>query len=161
MQMDDYTYNRSYIKLTCQRTINKQDHAQLLIPSELIKWPSLDFEYQYLMQNILLEQSIDQKSGEVMIESVGLRIADLDAKSDFLAAEQMRRQGQNFIVSVFRYPKGVMVEAINIDRPHQRAYLLNPVALEGLLGKQLQEHLEKHLVMNFDGRRAIQSIEFE
>ena len=159
--MDDYTYNRSYIKLTCQRTINKQDHAQLLIPSELIKWPSLDSEYQYLMQNILLEQSIDQKSGEVMIESVGLRIADLDAKSDFLAAEQMRRQGQNFIVSVFRYPKGVMVEAINIDRPHQRAYLLNPVALEGLLGKQLQEHLEKHLVMNFDGRRAIQSIEFE
>ena len=82
-------------------------------------------------------------------------MTELDAKSDFLAAEQMRRQGQNFIVSVFKYARGIMVEAINIDRPRQRAYLLNPVVIGGLLGKQLKQHLEKYLMINFDARRVI------
>ena len=54
MQMDEESRSRSYIKLTCQRTTNKQDHAILLIPLETITWPSLDSEYQYLMQNVIL-----------------------------------------------------------------------------------------------------------
>ena len=91
--MDEYTQSRSYIKLMCQRTVNKQDHAQLLIPQEMVQWPSFDSEYQYLMQNVRLHQSINSYSGEIMIKSLGLHMTDLDGTSSFLAAEQMRRQG--------------------------------------------------------------------
>jgi hypothetical protein len=74
MQLDEITIKRQYIKLSCQRTVNKQDHDHFRVEKDIARWAHPDVEYQYLMECLALKQIADPVSAETTIDFVGLNI---------------------------------------------------------------------------------------
>jgi hypothetical protein len=72
MQLDEDTVKRRYIKVTCTRTIDKQDQDYFKIEKDIAMWGHV--EYQYLMENLILRQIVNQNTGEININVVGLKI---------------------------------------------------------------------------------------
>jgi len=74
MQLDEITIKLQYIKLTCQRTTNKQDHDHFRVEKDIARWAHPDVEYQYLMECLALKQVEDPVSAATTIDFVGLNI---------------------------------------------------------------------------------------
>ena len=55
MQLDEVTVKRSYIKLTCQKTTNKQDHDHFRVEKDIARWAHPEVEYQFLMECLALK----------------------------------------------------------------------------------------------------------
>lgn len=165
MQLDEITIKRQYIKLTCQRTTNKQDHDHFRVEKDIARWAHPDVEYQYLMECLALKQVEDPVSAATTIDFVGLKIrADESrfcsdaawnaflrssrATETFMAADQQRWRNQHFIVTVYNLKRegaGMVVEAIDVDKPHQRAYILSYDSFKGMRGEILKFYIDEKL----------------
>ena len=55
MQLDDFTIKRSYMKVTCTKTVDKQDQDFFRVDQDICKMPAKEVEYQFFMNNICLK----------------------------------------------------------------------------------------------------------
>jgi len=117
------------------------------------------------MECLALKQIADPVSSETAIDFVGLNIRADESRfrSDgawnsflranravetFMAADQQRWRNQQFIVSVLNLRQegaGMVVEAINVDKPKQRAYLLSYDSFKGMRGQILKYYIDEVL----------------
>ena len=117
------------------------------------------------MECLALKQIADPVSSETAIDFVGLNIRADESRfqSDgawnsflrsnraietFMAADQQRWRNQQFIVSVLNLKQegaGMVVEAINVDKPKQRAYLLSYDSFKGMRGQILKYYIDEVL----------------
>lgn len=77
-----------------------------------------------------------------------------------MAADVQRWRNQEFIVSVFNLQKeggGYVVEAINIDKPEQRAYLLSYDNFDGFRGPILKYYIDEYLKIYDDSQKSDQT----
>jgi hypothetical protein len=171
MQLDEQTIQRSYIKLTCQKTTNKQDHDHFRVEKSIARWANPEVEYQFLMECLALKQIEDPVSGETTIDFVGLNIRADEARfrsdkawnhylrsnrftESFMAQDQQRWKNQNFAVSVYnmkQYGGQIIFEAINVDKPHQRAYITDIDTLKGMRGQILLYYIDQALKIYAEG----------
>lgn len=65
-----------------------------------------------------------------------------------MAQDQQRWKNQNFTVSVYnmkQYGGQIIFEAINVDKPHQRAYITDTDTLRGMRGHILLYYIDQAL----------------
>ena len=79
MQLDEQTVKKEYIKVTCTKSIDKQDQDYFKIEREVARWPK-EVEYQYLMENLVLRQIVNATTGEININVVGLKIRNKESR---------------------------------------------------------------------------------
>jgi hypothetical protein len=165
MQLDEVNEKREYLKVTVTRTDEKQDQDFFKIDRDVARWAHADVEYAYLMNNLILRQDFNQSSGELEINHIGcyIRKAEEWYKTDytwlaflrqtpdivefFMAQDVLRWKNQNIVVSVYntRYQGGgYLIEAINVDRPKQRAYL-RAASLLGMRGEILRHYIDSQV----------------
>jgi hypothetical protein len=71
-----------------------------------------------------------------------------------MAQDLQRWKNQNFIVSVYnmkQYGGEIIFEAINVDKPHQRAYITDTDTLKGMRGKILLYYIDQALKIYGEG----------
>lgn len=83
IQIDEFTMSRQYRKITCQKTINKQDQSWLVYDWTLGIWPSQPFgqqakAFQYLMaeMQIVYKAAGPQQRVEYDIDGIRLNISE-------------------------------------------------------------------------------------
>lgn len=123
------------------------------------------------MECLALKQIKDPVSGETTIDFVGLNIRadEVRFRSDkawnhylrsnrftesFMAQDQQRWRNQNFAISVYnmkQYGGQIIFEAINVDKPHQRAYITDIDTLKGMRGKILLHYIDQALKVYGEG----------
>ena len=84
--MDDYTIQRQYIKLSCQRTTYKEDLKIIILNEQNVKWAHSDTQYQYLCNCLTIEINGDSKQDEeVSLAWIHLNIDEdyMDLYSDY------------------------------------------------------------------------------
>ena len=64
--------------MTCTKSIDKQDQDYFKIERSVAKWADDAVEYQYLMENLILRQLVNQNTGEININVVGLKIRNTE-----------------------------------------------------------------------------------
>lgn len=80
MQLDEINSKKTYLKVTCSRTIDKQDQDYFKIEESTCRFAHPDVEYQYLMENLILRQVRNQNTGEININVVGLKIRNNESR---------------------------------------------------------------------------------
>lgn len=124
------------------------------------------------MNNLILRQDFNKKTGELEINHIGcfIRRHEQWYKTDYTWLEYLRKtpdiveffmtqdvhrwKNQNIVVTVYntRYQGGgYLIEAINIDRPTQRAYI-RVASLFGMRGELLNHYMDTQvrLLSNID-----------
>lgn len=116
------------------------------------------------MENLLLRQKRNAATGEINIKIAGLKIRNMEFKfsSDYawmshvrattgleehMSQDLQRWRNQNFACTVYNarhYGGGFLVEAVNVDKPHQRAYWRRPT-LMGMRGEILKFYIDSQL----------------
>ena len=161
LQLDEYTITRSYIKVTCQKTIDRQDQDDLRIEKKVAKWAHPDVEYQYLMECLELKQCIYESTSEINVKQVEINIRSDEARfrsddawncwltdfgkvEQFMAQDIQRWRNQTFACSIYNLDGHFLVEAVNVDEPQQRAYLTLHT-LKGMRGKILMYYIDQML----------------
>ena len=161
--MDEYTIKREYLKLTCQRSTNKQDQDFMIVHFEVLKWPHAAVTYQFLMECLELKQGYDQRYNEPTVDKIKLMIRkqaerfsseknfedwlrQSNVRETFLAQDLNRWKNQNFVCSVFNpnNNQDFLIEAVSCDKPAERAYL-RVASLNGFRGKLLTQYIDKAL----------------
>ena len=74
MQLDEFTAKRKYIKVTCQKTIDKQDQDFLRIDASITQWAHPDIEYQYLLQNLVMDFKYDSVFDSKFLDIAKIKI---------------------------------------------------------------------------------------
>lgn len=182
VQLDDFTVKRSYLKLTCQKSNDKQDQDHFLVHRDIILWPDPAVTYQYLLDCLVVRQKLNQRYNEAEVQEIALEIRKGVERFEseqtwqahlkkhkivehFMAQDKQRWKNQDFACSVFfagfriaadraggerELEEGYVVEAVNVDKPGERAYLYVK-SLAGMRGTALQAYIDEEL--RLEGRK--------
>lgn len=116
------------------------------------------------MENLLLRQKKNAATGEINIKIAGLKIRNMEQRfcSDYAWISHLRASGgleehmsqdlqrwrnQNFACTVYNARHqggGFLIEAVHVDKPHQRAYLRLPTIM-GMRGEILKFYIDSML----------------
>lgn len=164
MQLDEEHAAQQYYKVTITRSIDKQDQDFFRIECDVARWPHPEVEFQYLMENLLLRQKKNAATGEINIKIAGLKIRNMEYKyssdhawighvrmtgqlEEHMSQDLQRWRNQNFACTVYNARNrggGFWVEAVNVDKPHQRAYL-RLATMMGMRGEILKFYIDSML----------------